>query len=140
MSLFVDTCMRMSVRCLGMSWYGCINGVCGCPRTFFDGVHVRRHADKFCLVDHAIRRGTKLALVDQLVEGAAGNAQLTGSVGFGELGHGAPRPRARQTGSPASSASDESTGWRCAARNGAPLRTARSWCGERAALSAPDRL
>jgi len=40
------------------------------------------------LVDHAVRRGTDFALVDQLIESAAGNTKLPGSVGFGESGHG----------------------------------------------------
>jgi hypothetical protein len=54
----------------------------------FESVYDRRRPDKFGAVDHAICGGTDRALVDELVEGRAGNAELAGGVGFGESGHG----------------------------------------------------
>ena len=57
-----------------MSLCGCIMYVFGCPQTSGEGVHVRRDTDKLCLVDEPVWRGADFALVDQFVQGAAGDA------------------------------------------------------------------
>jgi hypothetical protein len=49
--------------------------------------------DKLCLVNKAVGRGTDFALIDQLVQSAAGNPQLAGSVSFGERGQACSLPR-----------------------------------------------
>jgi hypothetical protein len=85
---FAVRCPRTSVRCLRLVFCGGIVEVCGRPRTSFEDVYVCRDADKFCLIEQAVRRGTQFALVDEFVEGTAGNAELAGGFGFGERGHG----------------------------------------------------
>jgi hypothetical protein len=62
-------------------------GVCRRPRTSFDGVRVRCHTDKFRLIDQAVRRGTDFALINEFVQGTAGDPQLACRVGFRQLGH-----------------------------------------------------
>jgi hypothetical protein len=81
-------CLRTSVGVFSLEVCGRVVRVCGRPQTSFDDVHVRRDTNKFRLVDEAVRGGAQLALVNQFVEGAAGNAELARRFGFGERGHG----------------------------------------------------
>jgi len=70
-------CLRTSVGVFSLDICGGVVDVCG-----------RRHADKFRLVEEAIRGRAELALVDEFVERATGNAKLARGIGFGEVGHG----------------------------------------------------
>jgi hypothetical protein len=81
-------CPRTSVGVFALEICGSGGRVCGRLRTSFDDVRVRRDADKFRLVDEAVRGGAQFALVNQFVESAAGNAKLARRVRFGESGHG----------------------------------------------------
>src|SRR5262245_27668317 len=87
MSMFMDT-LILSITCWMRVHLGTVYRVHACPRMFTKRVHVRCHADKFRLVNHAIRRGAETPMVDELVEGGARDAQLTRRVEFGKLGHG----------------------------------------------------
>jgi len=51
-------------------------------------VHGGYHAYKLSGVNEPLRRGTELALIDELVERGARDAELARSLGFGESDHG----------------------------------------------------
>jgi hypothetical protein len=83
---FMDTIFVSITACMRVH-ISTVNCVHACTRMFTQRVHVRRHADKFRLVDHAIRGRAETPLVDELVQCGARDTELASRFDFGELGH-----------------------------------------------------